>query len=95
LKRRLAVLAAPSLMVVDEIGYLPVSQTGATLFFQLISRRYERAFTVMTSNKGFEEWGEVLGDEVMAAALIDRVLHHCRIINIRANSCRMRQHTEL
>lgn len=95
LKRRLAVLAAPSLMVVDEIGYLPVSQTGAMLFFQLMSRRYERASTVMTSNKGFEEWGEVLGDEVMAAALIDRVLHHCHIVNIRGNSYRMRQHTEV
>lgn len=95
LKRRLAVLAAPSLMVVDEIGYLPVSPTGATLFFQLMSRRYERASTVMTSNKGFEEWGEVLGDEVMAAALIDRILHHCHIVNIRGNSYRMRQHTEL
>ena len=95
LKRRLAVLAAPSLMVVDEIGYLPVSQAGATLFFQLMSRRYEHASTVMTSNKGFEEWGEVLGDEVMAAALIDRILHHCHIVNIRGNSYRMRQHTEL
>ena len=51
--------------------------------------------TVMTSNKGFEEWGDVLGDEVMAAALIDRVLHHCHIVNIRGNSYRMRQHTEL
>lgn len=95
LKRRLAVLAAPALMVVDEIGYLPVSQAGAVLFFQLMSRRYERASTVMTSNKGFEEWGEVLGDEVMAAALIDRILHHCHIVNIRGNSYRMRQHTEL
>ena len=56
-------------MVVDEIGYLPLSQTGAVLFFQLMSRRYERASTVLTSNKGFEEWGEVFGDEVMAAAL--------------------------
>jgi hypothetical protein len=95
LKRRLAVLGAPSLTVVDEIGYLPVSQTGAVLFFQLMSRRYERASTVLTSNKGFEEWGEVLGDEVMAAALIDRILHHCHIVNIRGNSYRMRQHTEL
>jgi DNA replication protein DnaC len=95
LKRRLAVLAAPSLIVVDEIGYLPVSQAGASLFFQLMSRRYEHASTVMTSNKGFEEWGEVLGDEVMAAALIDRILHHCHIVNIRGNSYRMRQHIEL
>jgi len=67
----------------------------AVLFFQLISRRYERASTVLTSNKGFEEWGEIFGDEVMAATLIDRLLHHCHIVNIRGNSYHMRQHTEL
>ena len=95
LQRRLAVLTHPSLLVVDEIGYLPINHAGAVLFFQLMNRRYERASTVLTSNKGFEEWGEVLGDEVMAAALIDRVLHHCHLVNIRGNSYRMREHTEL
>jgi len=95
LKRRLSVLTHPSLFVVDEIGYIPISQNGAMLFFQLISRRYEHASTVITSNKGFEEWGEVFGDEVMAAALIDRILHHCHIVNIRGNSYRMREHQEL
>ena len=95
LRRRLAVLSHPSLLVVDEIGYLPVNHSGAVLFFQLMNRRYERASTVLTSNKGFEEWGEVLGDDVMAAALIDRVLHHCHLVNIRGNSYRMREHTEL
>lgn len=95
LSRRLAVLTHPSLLVVDEIGYLPVSHHGAILFFQLMSRRYEHASTVLTSNKGFEEWGTVLGDEVMAAALIDRVLHHCHLVNIRGNSYRMREHTAL
>ena len=63
--------------------------------FQLVNARHERASTVLTSNKGFEEWGAVLGDEVMAAALIDRLLHHCHIVNIRGNSYRMRQHQEL
>jgi DNA replication protein DnaC len=95
LKRRLSVLTHPSLMVVDEIGYIPISQTGAMLFFQLMSRRYEHASTIMTANKSFDEWGGVLGDEVMAAALIDRVLHHCHIVNIRGNSYRMRHHTEV
>jgi len=95
LRRRLAVLSHPSLLVVDEIGYLPVNHSGAVLFFQLMNRRYENASTVLTSNKGFEEWGEVLGDDVMAAALIDRVLHHCHLVNIRGNSYRMREHTEL
>jgi DNA replication protein DnaC len=95
LTRRLAILTHPSLLVVDEIGYLPINHTGAVLFFQLMNRRYERASTVLTSNKGFEEWGDVLGDDVMAAALIDRVLHHCHLVNIRGNSYRMREHTEL
>ena len=70
--RRPRVLTHPTLLVVDEIGYLPVNQDGAVLFFQLINARHERASTVLTSNKGFEDWGGVLGDEVMAAALIDR-----------------------
>ena len=88
-------LVFPSLLIVDEIGYLPITKTGAMLFFQLVSKRYEHASTVLTSNKGFEEWGAVFGDEVMAAALIDRVVHHCHIVNIRGNSYRMRQHAEL
>ena len=88
-------LTHPALLVVDEIGYLPISRTGAMLFFQLMARRYELASTVLTSNKGFEEWGEVFGDDIMAAALIDRLVHHCHIVTIRGNSYRMRQHTEL
>ena len=95
LARRLRVLTHPSLLVVDEIGYLPVTQEGAVLFFQLVNARHERASTVLTSNKGFEEWGAVLGDEVMAAALIDRLLHHCHLVNIRGNSYRMREHQDL
>jgi len=95
LTHRLKTLTHPSLLVVDEIGYLPISPTGSMLFFQLINRRYERASTVLTSNKGFEDWGQVLGDDVMAAALIDRLVHHCHIVNIRGNSFRMRQHSEL
>jgi hypothetical protein len=88
-KRRLSVLTHPALMVIDEIGYIPIIQTGAMLYIQLMSRRCEHASTILTSNKGFDAWGEVLGDEVMAAALINRVLHHCHIVNIRGNSYRM------
>ena len=95
LSQRLKTLVFPSLLVVDEIGYLPISRTGAMLFFQLMSRRYETASTVLTSNKGFEDWGEVFSDEVMAGALIDRLVHHCHIVNIRGNSYRMRHHAEL
>jgi DNA replication protein DnaC len=95
LDRRLKTLTHPALLVVDEIGYLPISHNGAMLFFQLMSRRYERAATVLTSNKGFEEWGSIFADDVMAAALIDRLLHHCHIVNIRGNSYRMREHRDL
>lgn len=95
LQHRLKVLTYPALLIVDEIGYLPISRSGATLFFQLVNRRYEVASTVLTSNKSFDEWGQILGDDVMAAALIDRLLHHCHIVNIRGNSYRMRQHAEL
>ena len=94
-QQRLKVLTHPAVLVVDEIGYLPICRTGAMLFFQLMSRRYEHASTVLTSNKSFEEWGDIFGDDVMAAALIDRLLHHCHIVNIRGNSYRMRQHSEL
>lgn len=95
LQARLKILTHPALLVVDEIGYLPITRTGAMLFFQLMTRRYEHASTVLTSNKGFEEWGDIFGDDVMAAALIDRLVHHCHLVTIRGNSYRMRQHTEL
>ena len=95
LSRRLRVLTHPALLVVDEIGYMPVNQDGAVLFFQIINARHERASTVLTSNTGFEDWGGVLGDEVMAAALIDRLVHHCHIVNIRGNSYRMKDHQNL
>jgi DNA replication protein DnaC len=65
------------------------------LFFQLMSRRYEHASTVLTSNKPFDEWGDIFGDEMMAAALIDRLVHHCHIVNIRGTSYRMREHRDL
>ena len=95
LKQRLKTLMHPALLVVDEIGYLSVTPNGARLFFQLVNIRYGRASTVLTSNKGFEHWGEILHDEVMAAALLDRLLHRCHIVNIRGNSYRMRRHMEL
>jgi len=79
------VLPHPSLLVVGEIGSPPVSHPGAVLVFRLMNRRYERAATVLTSNNDFEARGTVLGDEVMAAALIDPVLHRYHLVNIRGN----------
>ena len=95
LERRLRVLTHPALLVVEEMGCLPVSRDGAVLFFQLINGRHEHVSTVLTSNKGFEEWGNVLSDEVMATAMIDRLLRHCQIVNIWGNSYRMREHEEM
>ncbi len=95
LVHRLKTLTHPSLLIVDEIGYLPISRNGAMLFFQLMSRRYEHAATILTSNKGFEDWGAIFGDDVMAGALIDRLLHHCHIVNIRGNSYRIRDHRDI
>ncbi len=84
-----------SLLVIDEIGYLPVLQGGGNLFFQLVNARYERGAMILTSNRGFAEWGEVFGDAVVATALLDRLLHHAVVIQIDGSSYRLRQHAEL
>lgn len=86
LPQRHRTLVFPSLRFIDEIGHLPITRTGAMLFFQFMARRSEHASTIFTSHKSFEDWGEVFGDEVMAAALIDRLVHHCHIVNVRGNS---------
>lgn len=95
LRERLATLRQPALLIVDEIGYLPVTKNGANLFFQLVNSRYERNSMVLTSNKSFKEWGDIFGDSVVAAALLDRLLHHCHIVNIQGNSYRLRQYPGL
>ena len=78
------------LMIVDEIGYLPLTREESNLFFQFVSSRYEKRSTIYTSNKGFSEWGEVLGDQVMASAVLDRILHHCTVVNIKGESYRLK-----
>jgi len=95
LRERLAFLKQPALLIVDEIGYLPVTANGANLFFQLVNARYERNSTVLTSNKSFKEWGDIFGDSVVAVALLDRLLHHCHIVNIQGNSYRLREYPGL
>lgn len=81
-----------ALVVVDEVGYLPIDSREAYLFFQFISWRYERGSIVITSNKSFSEWQELFGDPVIASAMLDRLLHHCRVINIQGHSFRLRNH---
>jgi DNA replication protein DnaC len=84
-----------ALLIVDEIGYLPVIPGGGNLFFQLVNARYERGAMILTSNRGFAEWGEVFGDPVVATALLDRLLHHAVVVQIEGSSYRLRQHTDL
>jgi DNA replication protein DnaC len=79
-----------ALLVVDEVGYLPLSRKEANYLFQLVSARYERSSLILTSNKSFTEWSEILGDEVIAAAILDRLLHHAHVISIRGQSYRLR-----
>ena len=79
------------LMIVDEIGYLPLSREESNLFFQFVSRRYETASTIYTSNKRFSEWSEILGDDTISSAVLDRILHHCSVINIKGESYRLRE----
>jgi len=95
LRERFITLKQVGLLVVDEIGYLPVTANGANLFFQLINARYEKASTILTSNKSFKEWGAVFGDSVVAVAMLDRLLHHCHIVNVKGNSYRLRQYPGL
>lgn len=91
LERRMKVYVSPKLLIIDEIGYLPLDQRGATILFQLVTSRYEKGSTILTSNKGFSEWGEVFGDVVLAAAILDRLLHHSTTVNIRGESYRLRE----
>ncbi len=82
-----------SLVVVDEVGYLPVTTEEAYLFFQFVSHRYERSSTIITSNKSFGDWQELFGDPVIATAILDRLLHHSRVVNIKGHSYRLKEHS--
>jgi DNA replication protein DnaC len=95
LRERIRWFCRASLLIVDEIGYLPVVQGGGNLFFQLVNARYERGAMILTSNRGFAEWGDVFGDPVVATALLDRLLHHAVVIQIEGSSYRLRQHADL
>ena len=95
LRERIRYLCRPALLVVDEIGYLSITAGGGNLFFQLVNGRYEKGAMILTSNRGFAEWGEIFGDTVVATALLDRLLHHAVVIQIEGSSYRLRQHADL
>lgn len=91
LEERLGFYAKPKLLIVDELGYLPFDPNAAHLFFQLVSRRYERGSLLLTSNRSVAEWGTVFGDPVVATAILDRLLHHSHVVTIRGDSFRLRE----
>lgn len=95
LTQRVRYLARNSLLIVDEIGYLPIGSNGGNLFFQLVNACYEKCAIILTSNRSFAEWGEVFGDTVVAAALLDRLLHHAIVVQIEGSSYRLREHADL
>ena len=91
LERTLQQLVYPKVLIVDEIGYLPLSRDEASLFFRLVVRRYERASLIVTSNKSFLDWGEVFNDHVLATAILDRLLHHATTLNVKGESYRLKE----
>lgn len=91
LNQRLRAYVTPKVLVIDEMGYLPLDEVGATLFFQLVSARYERGSILLTSNKSYSDWGAVFGDPVIATAVLDRLLHHSTTLNIRGESYRLKE----
>lgn len=95
LRERIRYYCRFALLIVDEIGYLPVIPGGGNLFFQLVNARYEKGAMILTSNRGFAEWGEIFNDAVVATALLDRLLHHAVVIQIEGSSYRLREHADL
>ena len=82
------------LIIIDEIGYTPIERKEANLFFNLISELYEKASVIITSNKRFDEWAEMMGDEVMTVAMLDRLLHHSKVFNLSGESFRIQKEEE-
>lgn len=88
LEKRLKFFCKYKLLIIDEIGFTPLDRESAEILFQLISMRYEKTSTIITTNKALSQWGEVFGDNVLANAILDRLLHHAHVINIVGNSYR-------
>jgi DNA replication protein DnaC len=91
LDRRMRIYLAPKVLIIDEMGYLPLDEMGATIFFQLVSARYERGSIILTSNKSYADWGSIFGDPIIATAILDRLLHHSTTVNIRGESYRLKE----
>ncbi len=94
-KRRLKYLRKAALVVVDEVGFMPLTPAEANLFFGFISAMSEKTSLIITSNKGFDEWADFLGDATITTAILDRLIHHCEIINMTGNSYRLAHHQSI
>ena len=93
---KLKTLTAPSVLVIDDVGLLPIERGGAWYFFHVVNTRYERGHpTLITTNRGLPEWGEIFGDAVVAAAILDRLMHNAVVFNIKGPLWRMREHHAL
>lgn len=90
LARRMRALCRPQLLILDEMGYFPLDKRAAQFIFQLVSRRYQRGSIILTSNKSFNEWGDIFPDHVLASAILDRLLHQPTTVNIRSSSYRLK-----
>jgi DNA replication protein DnaC len=88
--KKLQTYLKPAVLVLDEVGYLPLTRTEANMLFQLVARRYERGTIILTSNKAFSDWGAVLNDDILATAILDRLLHHCDVLSINGPSYRLK-----
>jgi DNA replication protein DnaC len=91
LERQLQQFVYPKVLILDEMGYLPMNREEASLFFRLLTRRYEKASLILTSNKSFVDWGEIFHDQVLATAILDRLLHHATTLNIKGESYRLKE----
>ena len=94
-KRRLKYLRKAALVIVDEVGFMPLTPTEANLFFGFVSSMSEKTSLIITSNKGFDEWADFLGDATITTAILDRLIHHCEIINMTGNSYRLEHHRSI
>lgn len=88
-KRRIKILNSAALVIIDEVGFMPLSSTEANLFFGFVSSMSEKTSLIITSNKGFDEWADFLGDATITTAILDRLIHHCEILNMTGNSYRL------
>ena len=95
LRERIRTFCRAQLLIIDEVGYLTLGAAAGNLLFQLVNARYERGAMILTSNRGFAEWGQIFGDPVVATALLDRLLHHAVVVQIEGSSYRLRQHADL